>query len=288
MKSLLEVIKEAEGQGEAIGHFNFSNLEGFWGIVKAAEKVGKPVILGLSEGEGDFVGLEQAVALVKSLEGKVSVPVFLNADHSYSIDRAVSAAQAGFDAVIFDGGEMELAENIKKTKQAIEEIKKINPNIISEGEIGYIGKSSKLLEEIPSDFIEKNHLTDPDEARQFVTETGVDLLAPAVGNIHGMLKHSANPELDIERIRKIRESAGVPLVLHGGSGITDQNLKDAIGAGISVVHVNTEIRTAFRDAVRLSMAENPEEVAPYKIMKPAVLAIEKVVEQKLRIFSKMI
>lgn len=288
MKSLLEVIKEAESRGEAVGHFNFSNLEGFWGIVRAADRVGRPVILGLSEGEGDFVGLDQAVALVRSIQDQISVPVFLNADHFYSVEKVTQATRAGFDSVIFDAGEHTLEENISQTKKAIEAVRQINPDIVTEGEIGYIGKSSKLLEEIPADFIEKNYLTDPDEAKKFVVETGVDLLAPAVGNIHGMLRHSANPELDIKRIRDIREACGVPLVLHGGSGITKANLTSAIQAGVAVVHVNTEIRVAFRDSAKISLMDNPDEIAPYKIMKPAVLAVEKVVEEKLRIFANMV
>lgn len=288
MSKLLDIIKEAEVKGEAIGHFNFSNLEGFWGIVRAADRVGRPVILGLSEGEGDFVGLDQAVALVRSIQGQVSVPVFLNADHFYSVEKVSQATTAGFDSVIFDAGEHSLDDNISKTKKAIDTVRQINPDIVTEGEIGYIGKSSKLLEEIPVDFIEKNYLTEPEEAKKFVLETGVDLLAPAVGNIHGMLKHSANPELDINRIKEIREMAGVPLVLHGGSGITKDNLISAIKAGVAVVHVNTEIRVAFRDAAKISLMENPGEIAPYKIMKSAVLAIEKVVEEKLRIFAGMV
>lgn len=288
MKSLLEVIKEAEEKGEAIGHFNFSNLEGFWAIVRAADEIGRPVILGLSEGEGNFVGLAQARALVDSVKKEISVPVFLNADHFYSMEKVEQAARAGFESVIFDGGELSFAENLEKTAQSVEAARKINPDIVVEGELGYIGKSSRLLDEIPEDFTAKNRPTDPYEAAEFVAKTGVDLLAPAVGNLHGMLKNSPNPNLDIELIRKIRQSAGVPLVLHGGSGITDDNLKEAIKAGMSVVHVNTEIRTVFRDTTKASLLENPDEVAPYKIMKPTVLAMQKKVADKLRIFSNMV
>ncbi len=156
-----------------------------------------------------------------------------------------------------------------------------------EGELGYIGTSSKLLDNIPDDVItEGDGLTTPDHATEFVTSTGVDLLAPAVGNIHGMLKHSHDPRLDIKRIEAIREMAGVPLVLHGGSGTVDEDFTSAIQAGVAIIHINTELRVAYRDALKLSLQEYPDEVAPYKILKPAVLAIEKVTANRLRLFNQ--
>ena len=129
-------------------------------------------------------------------------------------------------------------------------------------------------------------MTKPEDAKYFVEKTGIDLLAPSVGNIHGMIK-GGNPKLDIKRIKEIRETCGVPLVLHGGSGIADEDFVNAIKAGISVIHINTEIRVAYKEALEKYLKENPNEVAPYKILQPAVEAIEKVVEARLKLFNNL-
>ncbi len=286
MKSLKEIVKEAEDKKAAVGHFNISNIEGLRGIFNAARSLNLPVIIGLSEGERDFVGVRQAVALVKSLREEFNYPVFINADHTYSFERVKEAVDAGFDAVIFDGAKLPIEDNIKITKECVLYAKSKNPDILVEGELGYIGTSSKLLEKIPEG-VSLEHLTTPEEAARFVQETGVDFFSPSVGNIHGMLKNTPNPKLNIERIREIREAAGVPLVLHGGSGISDDNFKEAIKAGISTIHINTEIRIAYRDAVKNFLDKNPDEIAPYKIMKGAVEAIQKVVSERLKLFNNL-
>ena len=287
-KNLRETIAEAEKNSVAIGHFNISNIEGLHGIFDAARGLGVPVIIGLSEGERDFVGVRQAVALVKSLHEEFDYPIFINADHTYSFERVKEAVDAGFDAVIFDGAKLSTEENIEITKKCVEYAKSVNPEVLVEAELGYIGTSSKLLDEIPEGAsVGDNTLTSPKDAKRFVEETGVDLFSPAVGNIHGMLKNVSNPELNTERIKQVREAAGVPLVLHGGSGISGQNFKDAISAGISTIHINTEIRVAYRDAVKKSLEENPDEVAPYRIFQPGVDAIKSVVENRLKLFSGM-
>ena len=285
MKTLRECLSEAGDNGVAIGHFNISNLEALWGIFNAARKLGVPVIIGTSEGERDFVGAGQAVALVKSLREQFDYPIFINADHTYSFDRVKEAVDLGYDAVIFDGTELPFEENIKITKRCVDYSKKINPEIIVEAELGFIGKSSKVLDEIPSGVkITEEFLTKAEEAKEFAQRTGVDLLAPAVGNIHGMLKGGKDPALNIERIREIRKSAEIPLVLHGGSGNSAQDFTDAINAGVSIVHVSTEIRVAYRKGLQIALQENPDEVAPYKYLKEAVKAVEKVVEEKLKLF----
>lgn len=272
----------------AVGHFNISNIEGLWGIFNAAKNLNLPVIIGLSEGERDFFGVRQAVAAVKAIREQYNYPIFINADHTYSLDRIKEAVDAGFDAVIVDGAKLPFEENIALAKQAVEYARSKNPDMIVEGELGYIGTSSKLLDEIPKDVsLTAENLTSPEQAKQFVAETGVDLLAPAVGNIHGMLKGTPDPHLDIERVKAIREACGVPLVLHGGSGTPDEDFVAAIKNGVAIVHINTEIRVAFRDGVKLSLQENPDEVAPYKIMKPAVQAIQKVVEARLKLFNNL-
>jgi fructose-bisphosphate aldolase class II len=296
MKTLREYIHDAREEGKAIGHFNISNLEAFNGIVNAAKKLNVPVIIGVSEGERDFVGLHQVVALVK-VARDVGLPVFLNADHTYSFERVKEAIDAGFDMVITDDAKGSFEDNIAMTRKAVEYAKQVNErdgtDVLVEAEIGYIGASSKLLEGAPEGIklnddgtIAPECLTSPEDAARFVRETGIDLLAPAVGNIHGMIS-GGNPKLDIQRISHISASAGVPLVLHGASGIGNDELSAAVSAGISMVHYNTELRVAYKDALQKSLTENPKEVAPYKFLTASVKAIEEVVTEKLKIMNRI-
>jgi len=282
--NLRQVLKEAREGKRAVGHFNIANLEVLNGIFNAAKKLNLPVVIGVSEGERDFIGIKQAVALVKSLREEFDYPIFINADHTYSLERVKEAIDAGFDSVIFDGAKLPMEENIKITKECVDYARSVNPDALIEAELGYIGQSSKLLDEVPEG-VSMNQLTTPEDAKRFVEETGVDLFSPSVGNIHGMLKNVSNPNLNIDRIKEIKESVGVPLVLHGGSGITDDNFREAVEAGISLIHISTELRVAYKEAIKKSLEENPDEVAPYRIMKPVVFAVEEKVNQRLRLFN---
>jgi len=286
MNSLREIIKDAEERRVAIGHFNISELAALKAIFKAARDVGVPVIIGVSEGEREFIGTRQAAALIESLRAEYNFPLFLNADHTYSVQAAKEAVQAGYDAIIFDGARLPLAENIKKTKEIVEYARSVDPEIIIEGELGYIGGSSKILKSIPEGAaIKDEDLTKPEEAKKFIKETGVDLLAPAVGNIHGMFKDTPNPNLNIKRIKEIYKAAVVPLVLHGGSGISDDDFVAAINAGISVIHINTEIRLAWRKGLEAALLGNKEEIAPYKLLPSSEKAIYEVVKRRLQLFN---
>lgn len=283
---LLELIKEAEARNVAIGHFNISDLAALRAIVRAAKELGVPVIIGVSEGEREFIGVKQVAAIVKSFR-ESGMPIFLNADHTYSLEKIKEAVAAGFDAVIFDGAKLPLEENIKKTKEVVDYVKSINPEMIVEGEIGYIGTSSKILESVPEGAaVKAEDLTKPEEAARFVKETGVDLLAPAVGNLHGMFSNAPNPALNIGRVKEIRKASGVPLVLHGGSGITDSDFSASIKAGISVIHINTEIRLAWHDGIVAALKENPQEIVPYKILPKAEMAVYEVVKNRLVLFNR--
>ena len=287
--NLREHIKVASEKHSAIGHFNVSTLDGIWAIADAAKEFKVPVIVGVSEGERDYVGVKQAVAIIKSIregDGKNGgQDIFLNADHTYSFERVKEAIDAGFDAIIFDGAQLSLEENIKVTKKCVDYARASGRDIIVEGEIGFIGTSSKMLDAIPEGaaVIEKD-MTSIEDAVRFVRETGVDLLAPAIGNIHGIVR-GGDPALNIKRIKDIASVIGIPLVLHGASGNSSDDIKNAIKAGISIVHVNTELRVAYRSALVKSLSENPEEVAPYKFLKPAKLNMQRVVKEKLIIIT---
>ena len=287
MKTLRQIISEANETKTALGHFNISNLEGFWGVVRAAQNLDLPVIIGLSEGERDFIGLRQARALVDSARAEFNQPIFLSADHTSSLKRAQEAIDAGLDLIVFDRSELSSEDNIAETKKCVELARSVNPEIIVEGELGYIGKSSKMLDELPVGVaLDESSITKAEEAGRFVKETGVDLFSPAVGNIHGMLKHTANPRLFIQRIKEIRDVTGVPLVLHGGSGLTDEDFVAAIEAGVAIIHINTELRVAYKQALIESLQENPEEIAPYKYLKGPIIAVKQVVEKRLNLFSR--
>lgn len=285
MKSLREYIHDAQVEKKAVGHFNFSNLEGLWAIAHAAKAVGVPVIVGVSEGEQEAVGLDQAVALVKTVREDLNIPLFLNADHHYSVESVKAAIDAGFDSVIFDGAKLSLEENIAQAKQCVEYARASGRDVLVEVELGYIGQSSKVLDGVPEG-VSLEMLTTPEDAKRLIEETGADMLAPAVGNIHGMFKGGVDPRLDIARIREIAEAVGVPLVLHGGSG-NDADFDAAIEAGMSVVHVNTELRKAYTEGLKTYLEAHPDDVAPYKYGDAAKDAMQKVAEEKLRAFSRI-
>ncbi len=286
MKTLRESVKDAQEKKVAIGHFNISNLEGLWGIFKAAQSIDVPVIIGVSEGERDFIGVKQVVALVKSLKDEFDYPIYLNADHTYSFERVKEAIDAGFDSVIFDGAKLSFEENIKITKQCVDYARSVNPNILVEAELGFIGQSSKILDAVPEGvLLDESSLTDPEKAKEFVKATGIDMLAPAVGNFHGMLRSGVDPKLNIERVKQISEATGVPLVLHGGSGNSGDDFKSSIASGIAIVHINTEIRVAYKQGLQIGLGEFPDEVAPYKFLKSSVKAVQDVVLEKLRFFN---
>lgn len=284
MKKYIEYIEDAKNRGVAIGHFNISNIEGLNAIFNVAKKLDLPIIIGVSEGERDFIGVKQVRALVTSMREQYNYPIFLNADHTYSFERVKEVVDAGYDSVIFDGAKLSFEENVQITKQCVDYAKSVNPEILVEAELGYIGMSSKVLDEIPEG-VSLENLTTADEAKKFVEETGIDLFAPSVGNIHGMLRNVKDPRLNIPRIKEISEATGKPLVLHGGSGTEDEDFVNAIKAGVVIVHINTEIRVAYRDGIRKSLAESPDEVAPYKLMKESIEGMEKVIERRLRLFN---
>lgn len=285
MQKLINIIKNAEYSKTAIGHFNISDIAAFLAIWKAARELNVPVVIGISEGEREFIGIEEAKALVKSIRDEHKYPIFLNADHTYSLEKIKEAVAGGCDSVIFDGAKLPFEENVARTKEVVDYVKSINPDILVEGELGYIGQSSKVLDKIPEGAAQGLSLTTADEAKRFVEATGIDMLAPAVGNIHGMLKDVPEPRLDIDRIAEIKRAARIPLVLHGASGNTPEDLIAAIHAGISMIHINTEIRVAWKKGMETALIDMPGEVAPYKFLARSEDEVYKVVLEKLKIFS---
>jgi fructose-bisphosphate aldolase class II len=211
--------------------------------------------------------------------------IFLNADHTHSIEKAQEAARAGFDMIVFDTSERPLEENIAETRRGVEAVKSIRPEILVEGEVGYVGSGSEFHDKRPDNI----QLTEPEDARQFVAETKVDLLSPSVGTTHGMLtsmiQGMERKRLDISRIAAIRTAAGVPLTLHGGSGTDDEDFRKAIQAGIAMIHINTELRVAWRRGLEEALRRNADSVAPYKLLPEVMEKVKAVVVKRLKLFS---
>jgi fructose-bisphosphate aldolase class II len=287
MRRLREILANAQETHTALGHFNLADLVLLKAVFAAARELNVPVLAGTSEGEREFLGTRQIAALVRSLREEFDFPIFLNADHTHSLAKAIEAARAGFDAVVFDLSTLPIEENAQLTREAVAALKAINPAILVEGEIGDIGAGSEIQEKIPESASWK---TTPEEARQFVQFTGVDILAPAVGNMHGMLQAMAygaqRKRLDIDRIRQIKSAAGVFLTLHGGSGTADEDLRQAVAAGINIVHINTELRLAWRHGLEEGLSDHPGELAPYKILPVAVASVKQAARSRLELFMQ--
>jgi len=285
MNSLKEALAWAEEKKLAIGHFNISDSEGFKAVVEGARFLSLggfkvPVVIGVSEGERDFIGLKEVIALAKVARDG-GLPIFVNADHTYSLERTFVAIDAGVDSVIIDFASKSFEENVLATKRVVEYAK--GKSVLVEGELGFIGQSSKVLENLPEGVSEETQ-TKPEEAKMYVEETGIDLLAPSVGNVHGMVR-GGEPKLNIERIASLKEAVSVPLVLHGASGNSNEEIGKAIEAGIRIVHINTELRLAYKEGIREGLES--EEVAPYKFMAQGVLGMKEVVVKKLKLFNHL-
>lgn len=282
MKSLREIITDARVRHVAVGHFNVSDSNQLNAVAAAAREAGVPVMVGVSEGERKWFGVHEIAAAVAALRSE-GLEIYLNADHTRTIDGIKEAIDAGFDEVLFDGSRLPIEENIAQAKEAVAYARASGRDVLVEGELGYIGSGSTLLDKIPEGAgLDK---TTPEMAERFVRESGVDMLAPSVGNIHGMLKDaSVFKHLDIERIAGIAEACKVPLVLHGGSGTPDDDFRAAIKAGVAVVHINTEIRVAYRHGLEAGLTAT-DDVTPSKYLSGGVDAVKEIVTNRLRLFA---
>lgn len=273
----LKAIKE----GWAVGQFNVSNLETMRGVVEAAEEMKMPVVIGTSEGESRFIGLRQAVAIVRSFKEDGSIPIILNLDHGRDLSYIKRAIDLGYDMVHYDGSSLPLAENIKNTISIVRYAH--SKGVIVEGELGSICGGSEIHKEKIE--VSEETLADPDEAKTFAEKTRIDILAVALGSIHGLYENAEKPQPNLKRLTEIKEKVKIPFVLHGGSGIGKSILREAINLGVAKINVNTELRKAFVDSLRYELDNNPEEIKPYKIFPPVIEAVRKIATEKISIFS---
>jgi ketose-bisphosphate aldolase len=277
-------LKWAKENQKAIGHFNFASLDVLKAIVAGAKEAGAPaVMVGTSEGEVGFVGMKEAVAMVKSVSEDLGLPVFLNSDHFKSFEKCKEAIDAGYDSILIDASKLPYEENVALTKKVKDYAMSVNPEIGVEGEIGYLRGSSEVQSKVEISIAD---YTQPDQAKDFLEKTGVDRLAVVFGNIHGIVTEQEE-KLDIDHLKKIVAAVPeVPIVLHGASGVSDQDVADAIKAGVANVHFNTELRVAYTKSIQESMQSHPEETTPYKYMEPAAEEVKKLVKHKTELFMK--
>jgi fructose-bisphosphate aldolase class II len=282
MLSAREIFTRAKSEGYALGAFNAGNLELVKAVVAAAEAQKTPVIIETSAGESQHFGLKNFLSVVENFRFKTDLSILTNFDHGPGLEECQAAIEAGYNLVHFDGSELPYEENVKITKTLVQQAHQ--KGILVEGEIDKIlGKSAPHPKEEAESIQASGSYTDPDKAADFVQQTGVDILAIFVGNLHGTYRQA--PKLDLERLRMIADKLPCLLSLHGGSGLSEEDLKQAIKIGkIVKINVNTELRVAYKETLE-NVLKGSEEVAIYKIMPPVMAAVQKVVEEKLRIFK---
>lgn len=294
MKTLQKYFNQAKQEHWALGHFNFSTADQLKAFVEAAVEMESPIMVGTSEGEADFVGREQAVALVRSYQ-KEGHAVFLNADHHKSWETAKAAVDAGYDTVLIDASKLPFEENVALTKKVVDYARLQNLEVESprggstsavliEGELGYLRGSSEVQKKVgisPKDY------TKPEEAADFVARTSVDRLAVVFGNIHGIVTEQKE-HLDIDALKKIAAAVlDTSLVLHGASGLPAEEIKMAIQNGVANVHINTELRVAYHDVLHQELEKEPQETTPYKYLKPSYEEMKKMIKKYLELFGSV-
>jgi len=276
--SMKEMLIKAKAEGYAVGQFNLNNLEFTQAILQAAEAEKSPVILGVSEGAARYMGGFKTV--VKMVEGlledyKITVPVAIHLDHGSSFEKCKEAIDAGFTSVMIDASHHPFEENVATTSQVVEYAH--SKGVSVEAELGTVGGQE-------DDVVAEGVIyADPAECKELVERTGIDCLAPALGSVHGPYK--GEPKLGYKEMEEIGNATGLPLVLHGGTGIPTHDIQKSISLGTAKINVNTENQIASAKAVRETLAAKPNEYDPRKYLGPARDAIKETVIGKMREFG---
>ncbi|WP_419954981.1 class II fructose-bisphosphate aldolase [Neobacillus niacini] len=276
--SMKEMLIKAKAEGYAVGQFNINNLEFTQAILQAAQEENSPVILGVSEGAGRYIGGFKTV--VKMVEGlledyKITVPVAIHLDHGSSFEKCKEAIDAGFTSVMIDASHHPFDENVATTSKVVEYAH--SKGVSVEAELGTVGGQE-------DDVVAEGVIyADPAECKELVERTGIDCLAPALGSVHGPYK--GEPQLGYKEMEEIGNATGLPLVLHGGTGIPTHDIQKSISLGTAKINVNTENQIASAKAVRETLAAKPNEYDPRKYLGPARDAIKATVIGKMREFG---
>jgi len=274
---MTEFLPKAKAGKFAVGQFNVNNLEFAQAIAEAAAEERSPVIFGVSEGALKYMGLEYTVAIAETAAKASGVPVALHLDHGSSFEIAMKCIRAGFSSVMFDGSHYPFEENVRLTKEIVKAAHAMGVSV--EGELGTIGGVEDDINVDDADAA----LAKPEEAIRFWEETGVDALAIAVGTAHGMYKGEVKIRFDI--IEAVASKIPVPIVLHGGSGVPDDMIRESIRLGVGKINVNTENQIACTNKIREILGNDPKLYDPRKYLGPAREAMKQVVREKIRLFG---
>jgi fructose-bisphosphate aldolase, class II len=277
IENAINILKQAQDQKYAIPQFNINNLEWTKYVLEECNLQKAPVILGVSEGAIKYMGGYNVVTmmikgLVKDL--KISIPVVIHLDHASSVESCKNAIDAGFTSVMIDASKYPLHENVLITQEVVQYAKMHNVSV--EAEVGHIGGTEDAV-------IAEIAYAKVDDCIKIVNETNIDMLAPALGSVHGL--YVGEPKLDFDRMKEIGNKISVPLVLHGGSGIPDDMIKKAIELGTCKINVNTELQIAWHEAVKKYINDNPNQYDPRKVIKSGETAIKKAIFDKLTLFK---
>ena len=268
--TLQEKFKEMQEKSSSLLATNFYNYETLKGILQAASQLNQPIILQLTQSSIDYMTLPVAVKMARAAMQEYGVEGWLHLDHSDSYELVAKCLDAGFDSVMIDASEKSMKENINITQRVVKLAKNYGANV--EAELGYVAKLGQSKE--------RTGFTEPDEARFFVDETGIDALAVAIGSAHGF--YTMEPKLDLERLEQIHAATNAALVLHGGSGIAGYMLQEAIQRGIVKINLATEIKNIFMNQLKENLSDS-NEIDLRKIFPPAILAVKELVKEKLEI-----
>lgn len=275
--NMIDILNKAKEERYAVAHFNINNLEWTRFILEEANKLRVPVILGVSEGAIKYMGGYKTVAnLVKNLIEylDIDIPISIHLDHGSSLESCVNAIEAGFTSVMIDASKYDLEENIRITKAVTDYAKERNVSV--EAEVGHVGENN-------NGNIEDILYADTLECVKFCRETNIDFLAPALGSVHG--PYIGEPKLNFERMKEISESCNIPLVLHGGSGIYDEQIKKAINCGICKININTELQQEWANGVRALLSVDNKVYDPRKIIKSGEKNIKRIIDEKITLLG---
>jgi fructose-bisphosphate aldolase class II len=271
------LLQEAKEQGCAVGAFNFDGLADFQGLVAASEESRLPFLAMASQGALKHSGIEYLAAMVQVAAKTATVPFALHLDHGQSFELAMQAIRAGFTSVMIDGSKLPYDENVALTKKVVEAAHAVG--VVVEGELGRIGGKEDDITVHDRDAM----LTDPDMAVDFVTQTGIDIFAPAIGTAHGFYR--GTPQLDFDRLEAIHSRLPKTyLALHGGTGLSDDDFRKAIHLGITKVNVGTGLKDSFTKAMKTVFQEKPETFDSRKVLAPAREAVKTTAQHYLKLF----
>ena len=277
--TLKEVLKEANDLNMAVGAFNTHNLEMLPAIIKAAVKEKTPVIVQTSCGTANYIGHKNLVSICKSMADEYGAEVVLHLDHAKDYDEIRKAIDAGYSSVMFDGSSLPLKENILGTKRVVAYAKKYGVSV--EAELGTVGGTEDGIA-VAQDEV---RYTDPADAVEFVKQTGIDALAVAIGTNHGQYKSKTN--INFERLKEFKDVVDIPLVIHGGTGVKEEDVKKVIDLGIRKFNVGTELLVGWNRESKACYDEHKENISNRENVVPCLNVIEEIVSRKIKLFKNI-